>query len=93
MKRCFSCKGALKAGARPGRAESCPFCGRDLKVCLNCSLYDPKAANECRETAADKVIDKDRANFCEFFSFKETEAVEGQKEDPMEKLRALFKKR
>jgi len=31
--------------------------------------HDPRAAYECREPRAEPVLDKDRANFCEWFDF------------------------
>lgn len=50
-----------------GRRDECPRCGRDVHCCLNCRFYDPHAANECREPQAERVLDKDRANFCDYF--------------------------
>jgi hypothetical protein len=37
-------------------------------VCKNCLHYDPQYHNECRETQAEWVNDKERANFCDYFS-------------------------
>lgn len=97
MKRCFSCKREIEA-VRPGRRDVCDFCGVDLKVCLNCSFYDAAMPDGCREPASERIMDKDRANFCDFFSFREDSqgegpgGVGGAGEDPMEKLRSLFKK-
>jgi hypothetical protein len=47
----------------------CEGCNRDLKACLQCRHYDEHYNNACRETMADPVVDKDRRNFCEYFSF------------------------
>jgi hypothetical protein len=44
-------------------------CRADLRVCLNCMHYDPRAAQQCRERRADPVLDKDAGNFCEYFDF------------------------
>jgi hypothetical protein len=41
----------------------------ELRVCLNCVRHDPRAAYECREPRAEPVLEKDRANFCEWFDF------------------------
>ena len=90
MVNCFHCKKELDASQRPGRGESCPGCGSDVKVCLNCRFYDRGAYNQCREPSAERVVDKDRANFCEFFEFGAgAQATDG--EDPLKKLRELFK--
>ena len=53
------------------RTAGCPYCHSDLKVCLNCRLHDPGANNQCREPQAEWQTDKDKANFCEFFEFRE----------------------
>jgi len=47
----------------------CEGCNRDLRACLQCRHYDTNYNNSCRETMADPVVDKDRRNFCEYFSF------------------------
>lgn len=90
MANCFHCKKELDASQRPGRGESCPKCGSDVKVCLNCRFYDRGAYNQCREPSAERVVDKDRANFCEFFEFW-TGSQATDNEDPLKKLRELFK--
>jgi len=51
-----------------GRGARCERCGADLRCCDNCRFHDESAYNECGEPAAERVIDKDRANFCDYFS-------------------------
>jgi hypothetical protein len=96
MKRCFSCKKILKRAENVvGRRECCPFCGADLHVCLNCLHYDPAACNQCRETQAERVLDKNRSNFCEYFVLRDADAPEAppvRKLSAKEQLEALFKK-
>ena len=53
------------------RTAGCPYCHSDLKCCLNCRLHDPGANNQCREPQAEWQAEKDKANFCEFFEFRE----------------------
>jgi len=36
-------------------------------VCKNCGFYEPKAHNECHEPQAERVLEKERSNFCEYF--------------------------
>jgi len=50
-----------------GRADACPGCGKQTHVCRNCRFYAPGRPNECQEPAVERVIDKDRANFCDWF--------------------------
>ncbi|MBN2049124.1 MAG: hypothetical protein JW760_01665 [Spirochaetales bacterium] len=52
-----------------GRSSTCPDCGKDLKICLNCDFYDQNAHWECRESISERVAEKDRGNFCDFFRF------------------------
>ena len=44
-------------------------CRADLRVCLNCVHYDPRAAQQCRERRAEPVLEKYVGNFCEYFEF------------------------
>jgi hypothetical protein len=56
------------------RASACSSCRRDLKICFNCRFYSPGIHNDCLETSAEPVRDKDRSNFCDYFKFKESAA-------------------
>jgi hypothetical protein len=49
------------------RTDNCPKCDSDLHVCKNCRHYDPQCHNDCRETQAEWVSDKERGNFCDYF--------------------------
>lgn len=90
---CFSCKKELGPLEVVGRREECPNCRADVHVCKNCEFYDPKSYNECRETSADVVKEKDRSNFCDYFQLRRGANPE---EDKAAKLKAaaeaLFKK-
>ena len=91
MKYCFHCKNRLEIGERPSRGESCPHCGHDLKACVNCRFYDEYADNQCTEPMAERVADKERANFCEYFVFREREPrAEPPVEDRLRDLKRLF---
>lgn len=92
---CFSCKKELDIDAKVGRLEACPFCERDLHVCYNCLFYSPSAYNACHEPQAERVVDKDRSNFCDYFTFSDSASVEqngGKERDARGKLESLFKK-
>ncbi len=66
--QCFRC--ALEWTFEPplGRASECPSCSADARACRNCQFFDRHAHKQCRETQADLVQDKDRSNFCGYFS-------------------------
>jgi hypothetical protein len=67
--RCFGCDAVVELGTgeRIGFRDACARCGRDLHVCRNCTHHDPAAYNECRESSAERVGDRDRANRCDYF--------------------------
>lgn len=65
--KCFSCGKENIFSDRVGRRDECSHCGADSHVCKNCDFYDEEAYNECRETSADVVREKERANFCDYF--------------------------
>ena len=49
------------------RLEECRKCGAELHVCKMCEWYSTAVAKHCRETIAEEVKDKERANFCDYF--------------------------
>lgn len=92
---CSRCKKKLVIEARVGKMETCPFCGSDLHICLNCLFYSPSAYNSCHESQAERVVEKDRRNFCEYFTFSNTAPLEQRREKETgirDKLESLFKK-
>jgi hypothetical protein len=66
--RCHACNTAASIPEPVPRDAECGSCGADLRCCLNCRHHDVAYNNQCRETEADPVPDKDRRNFCEYFS-------------------------
>ena len=98
-RQCQACGAPVTREAPYPRDAECEKCGADLRACRNCRHHDPRASNECRETEAELVTDKNRRNFCEYFEFTERVfgggAAGGGKDraaEAMAKLEALFKK-
>jgi len=95
--RCFSCNASIELGSaeRIGFSDCCERCGADLHVCLNCRFHDPSAYNECRESSAERVRDRDRANRCEYFSSGDRAGAEAgsARDADRSALDDLFKKR
>lgn len=90
---CFNCGKELKFAGNVGRRDECPHCRADVHVCKNCEHYDPKVYNECRETQADVVREKDRANFCDYFSPRKGGVnIDDKKAALRAAAEALFKK-
>jgi hypothetical protein len=95
MKICRACKKELAVGRGVGRRDVCPFCGVDLRCCLNCSHYDPGVSKQCREPGAEQVKEKGRANYCDFFFFSQKGSTDIGTTDPAHARKALddlFKK-
>ena len=65
---CHRCGADIGAVERVGRRDACLRCGADLHCCLNCAFYDPTYHNHCLEQQAERQVDKERGNFCEWFS-------------------------
>lgn len=65
-----------------------------MHVCRNCKHYDRSAYNECREPSAEVVREKDRANFCDFFTPGDGgKGAVDKKNDLLAAAEALFKKK
>jgi hypothetical protein len=60
------------------RTTNCPSCGKDLKICLNCRFYEKGAHWDCRETISEPVRDKEKANFCDYFSIRSYTPAEAE---------------
>ncbi|MEW6500625.1 MAG: hypothetical protein AB1456_04015 [Thermodesulfobacteriota bacterium] len=89
--QCQSCRKEVALAGRVGFREECPHCGADLHSCVHCRFYDRGASNECRESSAERVGDKEKANRCDYFQPAEG-AVAGTTDDARARLEALFKK-
>lgn len=50
-----------------GRRDECRQCNASLHACRQCRFYAPEKHNQCREQIAERVTDKTRANFCDYF--------------------------
>lgn len=67
---CWKCGKNLSfySGSVISRSESCPACNADIRSCRNCKFYEPGAHYDCHETIEELVSDKEKANFCDFFT-------------------------
>ena len=67
---CFACNASIElaSGERVGFRDTCPACDADLHTCVNCVHHDPSAHNQCRESNAEWVSDRERANHCDYFT-------------------------
>ncbi|MBP5519358.1 MAG: hypothetical protein J6X84_02105 [Treponema sp.] len=63
---CWKCQKEIPV-QKPLRGDECPLCHADLHVCKACEFYESGAHNDCRESSAEFVSDKERGNFCDYF--------------------------
>jgi hypothetical protein len=64
---CHNCGREIKVVGKVLRTDECPHCDADVHCCKNCRHFDPGKNNQCSETQAEYVREKDRANFCDYF--------------------------
>ena len=92
---CWYCGSPVTNPEPLGRSLFCPDCGKDLRSCKNCRHYR-KQENGCAESQGENPSDKERANFCDWFSlnlkFRETSAGEKNALDAATEAKAAFNK-
>ena len=64
---CWYCGDSITDSEPIGRSMRC-LCGKDLRVCRHCKFFLPGSRGDCSEPNAEKPADKERANFCDWFS-------------------------
>lgn len=96
MAFCYFCGKEIMLEGKVFRKDTCPSCGRDLHACVQCRFYDSGAHNQCHEPQADRVVEKEKSNFCGYFEFS-GQAGGGSHETAAQKARKslddLFKKK
>jgi hypothetical protein len=67
--RCFRCGASLDKLTLPlSRRDECPECSIHVHVCKMCQHFDAAVPKQCREDDAEEVVEKEKVNFCEWFS-------------------------
>ncbi|MBF0300751.1 MAG: hypothetical protein HQK51_18700 [Oligoflexia bacterium] len=93
---CFRCGNVFERddSRAVARSEECPHCGSEIRCCKMCEFYDPDVFNECRELMAERVVEKDKANFCNYYRItdKIRQAEDNQKKI-IDNAESLFKKK
>ena len=91
--KCFECGTIATFTDRVGIREECQKCRADLHVCKTCKFYDKAAYNECREPQADVILEKTRANRCDYYQPSVGGDSGPKKDDLLSAAEALFKKK
>ncbi len=89
---CFKCHHQWSLEPPIGRQEQCPKCHSDVHSCLNCQYFDKNSHHECRESQAEWVHEKDKSNFCGYFTVLNSAktALSNEASEAMSKLNQLF---
>lgn len=91
---CAFCGQKINIVDKVGRKDTCPKCSGDLRCCRQCLFFEARAYNECKEIMAERIVDKDRANFCDYFVANNTrQGRVNRTEGARAALEALFKKK
>ncbi|MCL2765050.1 MAG: hypothetical protein FWD40_07220 [Treponema sp.] len=77
---CWYCGLPIKDAEPIGRSLRCQKCGKDLRSCKNCRFFLPGSRGDCREPGAEMQPDKERANFCDWFSLAQSQEQSKEKE-------------
>jgi hypothetical protein len=92
MFSCHACGNEIELVDKVKRSDTCEHCGVDVHCCKNCKFYDTYAHNQCRESATMWEPDKEKANFCTYFTPREGAAEKQDRGSALSALEALFKK-
>ncbi|HWP94197.1 MAG TPA: hypothetical protein VNL72_00480 [Gammaproteobacteria bacterium] len=66
---CWKCGAPLRELPLPlSRYAQCLACRAELHVCRMCRFFEPKWTRGCREPRAEEVMERERANFCDWFT-------------------------
>ena len=79
---CWYCGTPVTEAEPIGRSMRCD-CGKDLRCCRHCRFFLPGSRGDCSEPNAERPGDKERANFCDWFSLdqKFRKETAGQKKE------------
>lgn len=87
---CWKCGTKCKDVLLPfSRYEECPHCTVDLHCCRQCRHYQPTLADGCSQDRADFQLEKEKANFCDFFHAKPDAFVATDNQQELEARRKL----
>ena len=90
---CYKCNQelSLSSSENIGRSEECPKCYSNIRSCRMCHFYDTTAYNECREPTADRILEKEKSNFCDHYRLGDGDTYKDEKNDLLSKANSLFK--
>ncbi len=90
---CYNCKKSTGLDLKQviGRHEECPHCYANMHSCKMCTYYDQSSYNECKEPTANRIIEKEKANFCDHFLITGSKDSNVNANDLLQAASSLFK--
>ena len=90
---CYKCSASLmfEANSKVSRNEECPKCYANIHSCKMCAFYDKSAYNDCKETMANRIVDKEMANFCDFYKLSGVNNTQNDASKLLDVANSLFK--
>ncbi|MDD3732261.1 MAG: hypothetical protein PHU88_07810 [candidate division Zixibacteria bacterium] len=67
---CWNCGEPTGIMGKVSRADACEKCLADLRCCRGCRHFDPTRRFQCKEPVETNIVNKEKANFCEFFQMR-----------------------
>jgi hypothetical protein len=89
---CWNCGTEWTEERTPGRGDNCLDCNAALKTCYQCEFYDDTAYNECRESQAEVVKDKDKSTFCGWFRMNPEPKARNERSTSRDSAEEMWKK-
>jgi hypothetical protein len=56
-----------------------------------CTFYDPQSYNDCRESSATRIVEKEKGNFCDYYKLKSKSNDGSSSDDILNLANSLFK--
>lgn len=72
------------------RSTTCPSCGKQARVCLNCTFYSPGSQYDCKEHVSEAVSYKDESNFCDYFRYNKNNSSGNKNNQKTETSKKAF---
>ena len=90
---CFKCNSQLEleASQKIGRSEQCSSCYASIRCCSMCSFFSLSSYNDCREPTADRIVDKEKPNFCDHYKIGTEQGAQDNSQKNIAAAQALFK--
>ncbi len=90
---CYKCDHVLDLSEETKiyRQDECDKCSAYIHCCKMCVYYDEHSYNECREPIAQRIVDKEKANFCDNYKLRPGGDPKQKLDNQLSAANALFK--